>query len=75
MSAFTCVRGVGDECCRKTRGWSADPSLFMCVSMLARALGPEVLVNVKDLLPSMLATGLRLVSNGFLRHSANALKL
>lgn len=44
---------------RKTRSWVVDPSVFTCISMLARAMGPEMTANVKELLESMFATGLR----------------
>ena len=47
---------------RKMQGWVVDPSVFTCISMLARAMGPEMTANVKELLESMFATGLRLVS-------------
>ena len=59
-----CSPDVADSVCvcvvfRKTRSWVVDPSVFTCISMLARAMGPEMTANVKELLESMFATGLR----------------
>ena len=36
-----------------------DPAVFTCVSMLAKAVGPMIAKDVKDLLENMLAVGLR----------------
>ena len=36
-----------------------DPTVFTCVSMLAKAVGPPIVPDVKELLEPMLAVGLR----------------
>ena len=36
-----------------------DPSVFTCISMLARAVGSNIYADVKDILEPMLAVGLR----------------
>ena len=38
---------------------AVDASVFTCISMLAKAVGPEIEEEVRDLLEPMLATGLR----------------
>ena len=35
-----------------------DPTVFTCISMLAKAMGPALYKDVQELLDSMLATGL-----------------
>ena len=50
---------------RKNRSFVVDPAVFTCVSMLARALGPALQNDLKELLDSMLATGLRLAFSLF----------
>jgi FKBP12-rapamycin complex-associated protein len=35
-----------------------DPTVFTCISMLAKAIGPGMCKDVHELLESMLATGL-----------------
>ena len=42
---------------------TVDPAVFTCVSMLAKAVGPMIAKDVKDLLENMLAVGLRLVQD------------
>lgn len=44
---------------RKQKNMVVDPSVFTCISMLARAVGPAMIKDVRDLLDSMFATGLR----------------
>lgn len=41
------------------RHFTVDPAVFTCISMLARAMGPEMTHDVRELLDSMFATGLR----------------
>ncbi|BFZ23557.1 hypothetical protein BsWGS_26596 [Bradybaena similaris] len=43
---------------KKSRHIVVDPAVFTCISMLARAMGPQMTHDVKELLDSMLATGL-----------------
>ncbi|KAK7093536.1 serine/threonine-protein kinase mTOR-like isoform X2 [Littorina saxatilis] len=59
-----------DYSSKKTRGWVVDPSVFTCISMLARAMGPEMTANVKELLDSMFATGLSPALTAALRELA-----
>lgn len=44
---------------RKQKNIVVDPTVFTCISMLARAVGPAMIKDVRDLLDSMFATGLR----------------
>ena len=46
---------------RKAKSFTVDPTVFICVSMLARAVGPSIGADVKHLLDPMLAVGLRYV--------------
>ncbi|XP_060595349.1 serine/threonine-protein kinase mTOR-like [Ruditapes philippinarum] len=43
---------------KKHKNFVVDPSVFTCISMLAKAIGPGMRKDVHDLLESMLATGL-----------------
>nr|FAA04053.1 TPA: mechanistic target of rapamycin [Lymnaea stagnalis] len=47
-----------DHATRKSRHFVVDPAVFTCISMLARAMGPQMTNDVKELLDNMLATGL-----------------
>lgn len=38
-----------------------DATVFTCISMLARAMGPSIQQDIKELLEPMLAVGLRYV--------------
>lgn len=40
-----------------------DATVFTCISMLARAMGPGIQQDIKELLEPMLAVGLRWVSD------------
>nr|KAG5704724.1 hypothetical protein BaRGS_005180 [Batillaria attramentaria] len=53
-----------DYSSKKTRHFTVDPAVFTCISMLARAMGPEMTHDVKELLDCMFATGLRHVFDG-----------
>ena len=46
---------------RRHKSMIVDPAVFTCISMMARALGPSISREVKELLEPMLAVGLRLV--------------
>lgn len=39
-----------------------DATVFTCISMLARAMGPGIQQDIKELLEPMLAVGLRYVA-------------
>ena len=41
------------------KSFVVDPTVFTCVSMLARAVGPSIAGEVRQLLEPMLAVGLR----------------
>ncbi|XP_048736860.2 serine/threonine-protein kinase mTOR-like [Ostrea edulis] len=43
---------------KKQKNIVVDPTVFTCISMLARAVGPAMIKDVRDLLDSMFATGL-----------------
>ncbi|XP_069105224.1 uncharacterized protein [Argopecten irradians] len=43
---------------KKHKSFVVDPAVFTCISMLARAVGPRMTKDVRDMLDSMLATGL-----------------
>ncbi|XP_062572359.1 serine/threonine-protein kinase mTOR-like [Saccostrea cucullata] len=43
---------------KKQKNVTVDPAVFTCISMLARAVGPAMIKDVRDLLDSMFATGL-----------------
>lgn len=43
-----------------------DATVFTCISMLARAMGPSIQQDIKELLEPMLAVGLRYVQGIFL---------
>ncbi|XP_077998557.1 serine/threonine-protein kinase mTOR-like [Glandiceps talaboti] len=43
---------------KKHKSFVVDPSVFTCVSMLARAVGPAIAKDVKEVLEPMLAVGL-----------------
>ncbi|XP_050412148.1 serine/threonine-protein kinase mTOR [Patella vulgata] len=47
-----------DLSAKKHRNFTVDPAVFTCISMLAKAVGPNMTRDVRDLLDSMLATGL-----------------
>ena len=38
---------------------TVDPSVFICVSMLGRALGVEIKRDIRDLIDPMLSVGIR----------------
>ncbi|KAL8588022.1 hypothetical protein ACOMHN_026139 [Nucella lapillus] len=59
-----------DHSAKKTRNFVVDPSVFTCISMLARAMGPEMTANIKELLESMFATGLSPALTAALRELA-----
>ncbi|XP_076451616.1 serine/threonine-protein kinase mTOR-like isoform X2 [Babylonia areolata] len=59
-----------DHSAKKTRNFVVDPSVFTCISMLARAMGPEMTANIKELLDSMFATGLSPALTAALRELA-----
>lgn len=40
-----------------------DATVFTCISMLARAMGPSIQQDIKELLEPMLAVGLRYVQS------------
>ena len=44
---------------RRQKNFVVDPAVFTCVSMLAKAVGPSIAKDVKELLDPMLAGGLR----------------
>ena len=46
---------------RKHKSLVVDPAVFTCISMLAKAVGPMVAKEIKELLDQMLACGLRCV--------------
>ena len=48
---------------RKHKSHVVDPAVFTCISMLAKAVGPMVAKEIKELLDQMLACGLRYVDN------------
>ena len=43
---------------RQSRASTHEPAVFFCISMLARAVGPRVEANMKDLLDQMFSAGL-----------------
>ncbi|KAK3104575.1 hypothetical protein FSP39_005244 [Pinctada imbricata] len=43
---------------KKVKNFVVDPAVFTCISMLARAVGPSMIKDVRELLESMFATGL-----------------
>ncbi len=47
---------------RKQKSFVVEPSVFTCVSMLAKAVGPAIMRDIKDILEPMLAVGLRYCS-------------
>ncbi|XP_059160425.1 serine/threonine-protein kinase mTOR-like [Physella acuta] len=47
-----------DHSTKKSRHFVVEPAVFTCISMLSRAMGPQMTHDVKELLESMLATGL-----------------
>lgn len=59
-----------DYSSKKTRHFIVDPAVFTCISMLARAMGPEMTHDVKELLESMFATGLSPALTAALRELA-----
>ena len=44
---------------RKAKSFVVDPTVFICISMIAKAVGPTIVGEVKQLLEPMLAVGLR----------------
>ncbi|KAH9523104.1 hypothetical protein Btru_065813 [Bulinus truncatus] len=59
-----------DHVSKKGRHFVVDPSVFTCISMLARALGPQMTNDVKESLDNMLATGLSPALTAALRELA-----
>ncbi|XP_048250308.1 serine/threonine-protein kinase mTOR-like isoform X1 [Haliotis rufescens] len=47
-----------DYSAKKHRNFVVDPAVFTCISMLAKAMGPQMTRDIRELLDSMLATGL-----------------
>lgn len=47
--------------CRRQKTVQVDATVFTCISMLARAMGPGIQQDIKELLEPMLAVGLRCV--------------
>lgn len=47
--------------CRRQKTVQVDATVFTCISMLARAMGPGIQQDIKELLEPMLAVGLRFV--------------
>lgn len=47
--------------CRRQKAVQVDATVFTCISMLARAMGPGIQQDIKELLEPMLAVGLRYV--------------
>lgn len=45
--------------CRRQKAMQVDATVFTCISMLARAMGPGIQQDIKELLEPMLAVGLR----------------
>jgi len=45
--------------CRKQKSLVVDPTVFTCISMLAKAMGPNIVQDIRDLLDAMMAVGLR----------------
>lgn len=43
----------------RKKGLPVDPAVFTCVSMLAKAVGPKIAKDVKELLEPMMSVGLR----------------
>jgi FKBP12-rapamycin complex-associated protein len=43
---------------KKQKNFTVDPHVFTCISMLAKAVGPIIARDVRDLLEPMLAVGL-----------------
>lgn len=43
---------------KKQKNFAVDPTVFTCISMLAKAVGPAIARDVRDLLEPMLAVGL-----------------
>lgn len=46
--------------CRRQKTMQVDATVFTCISMLSRAMGPNIQPDIKELLEPMLAVGLRL---------------
>ena len=44
---------------RKQKSFVVDPTVFICISMLAKAIGGGLAGDIKELLEHMLAVGLR----------------
>ncbi|PVD35573.1 hypothetical protein C0Q70_02536 [Pomacea canaliculata] len=59
-----------DYSSKKMRHFTVDPAVFTCISMLARAMGPEMTHDVRELLDSMFATGLSPALTAALRELA-----
>ncbi|KAK0063750.1 serine/threonine-protein kinase mTOR-like isoform X1 [Biomphalaria pfeifferi] len=59
-----------DHVAKKGRHLIVDPSVFTCISMLARAMGPQMTSDVRELLDNMLATGLSPALTAALRELA-----
>ena len=47
--------------CRKQKNITVEPSVFTCVSLLARAMGNDIHMNIRDLIGPMLHVPLRCV--------------
>lgn len=44
---------------RRQKTMQVDATVFTCISMLSRAMGPNIQPDIKELLEPMLAVGLR----------------
>lgn len=44
---------------RRQKTMQVDATVFTCISMLSRAMGPSIQPDIKELLEPMLAVGLR----------------
>lgn len=52
---------------RRQKAVPVDPMVFACVAMMARAIGPKISKDVKELLTPMLSVGLRYCNDAFRR--------
>lgn len=63
MSAVDLVQhlyfSLSHFCCRRQKTMQVDATVFTCISMLSRAMGPSIQPDIKELLEPMLAVGLR----------------
>ena len=58
---MSCVLSLTTSLCydRKQKSFVVDPTVFTCISMLAKAVGAVIARDVRELLEPMLAVGLR----------------